>query len=102
MSQFLLCQNTDTTFVGRGNALGVGAESLRDHTVALQRLLGTRGEFLVGELHVDGARGDVDDDDVTILDLADVSAIGRLRRDMADGEAAGTSRERYLQRNGRR
>ena len=82
----LLCQNPDTTLIRRRNTLGVGTEGLGDHTVALQGLLGTGGEFFIGELHVDGARRDIDHDDVTILDLTNVSTVGCLGRDMTDAQ----------------
>ena len=70
-------------FVGGGNGLGVGAEGFADHAVALQGTLRTGSELLVGELDVDAAAGDVNDDDVAVHNLADVAAAGCLGRDMS-------------------
>ena len=80
-------------FVGGGDGLSVGAEGFADHAVALQGALRTGSELLVGELDVDAAAGDVDDDDVAVHDLTDIAAAGCLGRDMADAEAAGAAGE---------
>ena len=50
-----LINQSYSAFIGTGDALGVGAEGLGNHAVALQGLLGSGSEFLVGEFHVDGA-----------------------------------------------
>ena len=88
---YQLIYDSHATLVGTGDALGIGTQSLGDYAVALQRLLRTGCEFLVGEFHADAAAGDIDHDDVAILDLADIAAIGSLGRDMSDGETTGTA-----------
>lgn len=50
-------------------------------------------KFLVAQLNIDAARGNVDDNDVAVLNLTDVTTIGGLWRDVTDREATGTSRE---------
>lgn len=59
--------NPDATLVGRADTLGVGTQGFADDTVAAQRLLWAGIQLLVAELHVDGARGYVDDDDVAVF-----------------------------------
>ena len=89
----ILVNDSNASLVSTRDALGVGAESFAHRAMALEGLLRTGCQLLIAELHADGAAGDVDDDDVAVLDLADIATAGSLGRDMSDGEAAGATRE---------
>ena len=56
-------------------------------TQIIVELKASRYGFLVAQLHIDAARRNIDDDDITILDLTDISSVGCLRRDMSDTQA---------------
>src|SRR5699024_11222732 len=51
------------------------------------------GELLLGDVELEQALVHVDDDAVAVLDQADQPALGRLRGDVADGDAAGAPGE---------
>ena len=80
----LLVDDSHTTLICRAYTLSVCTQSLANHTIALQRLLWTCSEFLIRKLHVDRTARNIDDDDVAILNLTDVTTSSSLRTDMAD------------------
>ena len=69
----LLVDDSHTALICRTYTLSVCTQSLTNHTIALQRLLWARCELLVRELHVDRTARNIDDDDVAILNLTDVT-----------------------------
>ena len=82
-----LVDDSHTALICRTYALGISAQCLANQAVALQRLLWACSEFLVRELHIDGAARDINDDDVAILNLADVTTCCSLRTDVTDAQA---------------
>ena len=91
--RFLCCLVYDAyaAFIGAADALGVSSERLAHRALTAEGLLRTGGEFLVAEADVDGAGGNVDDDNVAVLDLADVAAGSGFGADVADAEAGGAA-----------
>ena len=68
--------------------------------MTLQRLLRTGGELLVRELHIDRTARDIDNDDIAIFDLTDVTTGCCLRRDVTDTQATRTTREAAISDKG--
>ena len=56
-------------------------------------LLAAACQLVLGDVELEQALVDVDDDRVAVLDEADETALGRLRGDVPDGDAAGAARE---------
>ena len=73
--------------------MGIGTEGLADLTIAAKGLLRTGRQLFIGEADVDAAAGNVNHDDVAVLQLADVATAGCLGRDVADAQAARAARE---------
>ena len=88
-----LINHSDTSFVSTRYTLSVGSECFGNSALSLQWQGRSGCQFFVCQLNTNGAAGYVDDDDVAILDLPDISTAGSLWRDVADAEAASATRE---------
>ena len=103
-------QVTHGTLVCAGGHGGVCLQSFGHNAVAVLRFpclgaagfhfLAAFGEFVVGELHVDGAVRNVDFDDVARVHEADVTLVGGFRRSVTDRETARTAGEASVGKEG--
>ena len=82
------CQIGDGVVIANNVVMG-GHVTIGDHAV----IGGSAAlhQFVIGDEQGDGAVGDGDGDGVAVLDEADGTARGRLRRHVADGQARGAS-----------